>query len=75
MVSIIKNFLMTDQLNIEELINNGILSLEQGEYDLAINIFNLALIKDPNNDVAHYNKALVLDKQGKYKDAIKLTII
>ena len=62
---------MTDLLNIEELINDGILSLEQEEYDLAINLFNSALIKDPNNDVAHYNKALVLDKQGKYQEAIK----
>ena len=61
---------MTDQLNIEELINDVILSLEQEEYDLAINLFNSVLMKDPKNDVAHYNKAVVRDKQGKYQDAI-----
>ena len=49
----------------------GIIELKNGEYESAGERFEAALLLDPKLAEAHYNLAIVLDKQGKHAEALQ----
>jgi Tfp pilus assembly protein PilF len=47
----------------------GIEHYNKGHWDVALKHFSEAAKEDPKSAEVHYNVALVLDKQGKHKEA------
>lgn len=52
-------------------VNAGTLQRRSGQLGQAASSFGRALQIDPNNALAHYNLATVLDEQGHYEDALQ----
>ncbi|MBN2617816.1 MAG: tetratricopeptide repeat protein [Spirochaetales bacterium] len=54
-----------------ELNNKGVMFSKEGKLDEAINLFNAALVEDPNDPNVNYNMALVYMKKEDFKKAIE----
>jgi Tfp pilus assembly protein PilF len=52
-------------------VREGIIELNNGEYESAGERFETALLLDPKLAEAHYNLAIVLDGQGKHAQAVQ----
>jgi len=52
-------------------VREGVIELNNGQYESAGERFEAALLLDPKLAEAHYNLAIVMDEQGKEADAIR----
>ena len=52
-------------------VREGVVELNNGHYESAGERFEAALLLDPKLAEAHYNLAIVMDEQGKERDAMR----
>ena len=55
-----------------ELLNQGIERLQSGDYEAALNLLNRAIAENPQQPDSWYQKGLVLQKLGRYVEAVKV---
>ncbi|HXS60764.1 MAG TPA: tetratricopeptide repeat protein [Candidatus Sulfopaludibacter sp.] len=59
-------------LKIKEILKQGETEISKNNFDLALKLFEQAINLDPNCDYPYGDKALILDKMGKFKESLEM---